>query len=358
MQSMCLDSPDEPLHKILIRSILLFSKLRFSFIEFVRPVSGELVLYIGNLPTQIALNWRKTVFIFCTTNNIWLNVYVTINMTMMITSQPGSTASKWILVSSGLLCFLASMLAFNSLALADDRSQIEMPADAPMIVLVGEDEWYPYSAYKDGKLQGLAVDVIEAAYAAVNVKVKFKTAPYVRCMMLAESGQELGCFDSLKDSKLVKTHLFHNNPIFKAEIGIYAKSDSKENNLKPADLKGKHVGVTHGYTYSDAVDGDQLILREVAPTDLSNLRKLLLNRSEYSLVYTRVVDYLMSKYPAEFKDKIRRVGSLNQSDLYLSFSKHRPESKKFANLLDTGLRKIRKNGVYAQIEQKWRIPAP
>jgi polar amino acid transport system substrate-binding protein len=226
------------------------------------------------------------------------------------------------------------------------------------IILVGEDEWYPYSAYKDGKLQGLAVDLIEAAYAAVNVKVQFRTASYSRCMMLAESGQELGCFDSLKDSKLIKTHLFHQEPLFTAEIGIYARASSTENNIKPRDLREKHVGVTHGYTYSDEIDGSQFIQREVAPTDISNLRKLILNRSEYSLVYTRVVDYLTSKYPAEFKDKIRQVGIVNQSELYLSFSKHRPEAKKFANLLDLGLRKIKKNGMYAQIEQKWRPPAP
>lgn len=269
---------------------------------------------------------------------------------MMIISRSYLIAAKWILGVSGLcLCLMSSLLISVSVA-ADDA--------VPTIVLVGEDEWYPYSAYKDGKLQGLAVDVIEAAYAAVNVKVKFKTAPYARCMMLAESGQELGCFDSLKDSKLLKSHLFHQEPIFKAEIGIYALADAKEHSLKVRDLKGKHVGVTHGYTYSDEIDGDQLILREVAPTDLSNLRKLVLKRSDYSLVYTRVVDYLVSKYPGEFKDKIRQVGSLNQSDLYLSFSKYRPESTKFANLLDAGLRKIRKNGVYAEIEQKWRTPAP
>lgn len=260
------------------------------------------------------------------------------------------TAPTWILALSKLFLCLVTSLVISFPLHAD--------TDVPTIILVGEDEWYPYSAYKDGKLQGLAVDVIEAAYAAVNVKVQFKTAPYARCMMLAESGQELGCFDSLKDSKLIKTHLFHQEPIFKAEIGIYALAAAKEHGIRARDLKGKHVGVTLGYTYSDEIDGDQLILREVAPTDVSNLRKLLLNRSDYSLVYTRVVDYLVSKYPAEFKDKIRQVGSLNQSDLYLSFSKHRPEAKKFANLLDVGLRKIKKNGVYAQIEQKWRTPAP
>jgi ABC-type amino acid transport substrate-binding protein len=66
----------------------------------------------------------------------------------------------------------------------------------------------------------------------------------------------------------------------------------------------------------------------------------------------------VSKHPAEFKNKIRQVGSLSQLDLFVSFSKRRPESMKFANLLDAGLRKIKKNGVYAEIEQKWRTPAP
>lgn len=226
------------------------------------------------------------------------------------------------------------------------------------ITLVGEDEWYPYAAFKDGKLQGLAVDVIEAAFAAVNVKVQFKSAPYARCLMLAESGQELACFDSLKDSKLSKNFLFHTEPIFSAEIGIYALDSSREKNVQIDALHGKQVGVTHGYTYTDKVDIDHWIVREVAPTDLSNLRKLIRQRSDYSLVYTRVVDYLVSRYPDELRGKIKQVGSLSKSALYVSFSKQRAESAKFAELLDQGLRKIKKNGKYAKIEQKWQRPLP
>ncbi|MBR7801261.1 substrate-binding periplasmic protein [Undibacterium fentianense] len=224
------------------------------------------------------------------------------------------------------------------------------------LVLVGEDEWYPYAALKDGKLQGLAVDILEAAYAAVNVKVSFKSAPYARCLMLAESGQEVGCFDSLKDSKLMKTLRFHQEPIFRAEIGIYARADSIELNLKPAALKGKIVGVTHGYTYTDEVDNDISITREVAPTDLSNLRKLVLKRSDYALIYTRVMDYLMSKHAGDLAGKLRQVGSIGQNDLYVSFSKKHPDALKFSILLDQGLRKIKANGLYHKLEQKWRIP--
>ncbi|WMW81764.1 transporter substrate-binding domain-containing protein [Undibacterium cyanobacteriorum] len=229
---------------------------------------------------------------------------------------------------------------------------------AQSITLIGEDDWYPYSAHKDGKLQGFAVEVIEAAYAAVDVKVNFKSAPYVRCLMLVETGQELGCFDSLKDSKLSAQFLFHQEPIFRAEIGIYGLSDSTQSGLSAADMRGHRVGLTHGYTYTDVIDKDDSIVREQAPTDLSNLRKLILKRSDYSLVYTRVVDYLQSRYPKEFKGKIKQVGSITVDKLYVSFSKKRPESAKFAALLDQGLRKIRGNGLYAKIEQRWQNPAP
>jgi polar amino acid transport system substrate-binding protein len=249
-----------------------------------------------------------------------------------------------------IACGLVMCLAISKIAIAEEKTR--------SITLVGEDEWYPYAAYKDGKLQGWAVDIIDAAFAAVNVKVNFKSAPYARCLMLAETGQELACFDSLKDSKLSKVFLFHVEPIFKAEIGIYALQSSVESNLQVHHLRGKHVGVTHGYTYTDEVDTDQSIRREVAPTDLSNLRKLLRQRSDYSLIYTRVVDYLINRYPEEFNGKIKQVGSIGQNSLYVSFSRQRAESAKYAELLDRGLRQIKKNGTYAKLEQKWSKPAP
>lgn len=229
---------------------------------------------------------------------------------------------------------------------------------AQSITLVGEDDWYPYSALKDGKLRGFAVEVIAAAYAAVDVEVNFKSAPYVRCLMLVETGQEIGCFDSLKDSKLSADFLFHQEPIFKAELGIYSLSGIEQSGLRASDMRGRRVGVTNGYTYSDAIDKDDSIIREQAPTDLSNLRKLLLRRSEYSLVYTRVVDHLVNRYPKELKGKIKQVGTITVDRLYVSFSKKRPEADKYAALLDQGLRKIRSNGQYAKIEQRWQNPAP
>ncbi|WP_394779856.1 substrate-binding periplasmic protein [Undibacterium sp.] len=228
---------------------------------------------------------------------------------------------------------------------------------AETVTLVGEDDWYPYSAFKDGRLQGFAVDIIDAAYAAVGIKAQFVSAPYARCLMLVRTGQATGCFDSLNDARQGAEFLFHKEPIFRAAIGIYAHNDAALQKVAVVGLKGHRVGFTHGYTYGDEVETDTQILREPAPTDISNLRKLVLGRSEYSLVYTRVVDYLSAAYPGELKDKLRQVGTVSEDRLFVSFSRSRPEAGRFADLLDKGLLAIRANGVYAGIEKKWKSPA-
>ncbi len=232
------------------------------------------------------------------------------------------------------------------------------PVQAETINLVGEDDWYPYSGLKEGKLRGFAVDLITAAYAAVNLNVEYKSAPYVRCLKLVETAQELGCFDSLKDSKLSANFLFHQVPIFEAEIGIYARFDSAASGLRASDLRGTRLGLTHGYTYTDVIDNDRTVIREMAPTDYSNLRKLVLRRSDYSLIYTRVADYLQSQHPDELKGKIKQVGTLTVDRLYVSFSKRRPDAMRYAELLDRGLRAIHSNGLYGKIEQRWQNPGP
>ena len=229
---------------------------------------------------------------------------------------------------------------------------------AETITLVAEDNWYPYAALKGGKITGLAVDVVEAAYAKVGISVKFISAPYSRCLMLARTGQALGCFNSTNDVTLRQQFVFHQEPLFKAVIGIYATVKAQAEAVRTHDLQGRTVGFTHEYTYGDEIESDTKIVREVAPSDLSNLRKLLIGRSEYSLIYTRVADHLQIAYPNEFKGRIRQVGTVIEDKLFVSFSKIWPDAKRYAQLLDQGLIGIRADGTYKKLEQKWSTPAP
>jgi polar amino acid transport system substrate-binding protein len=231
-------------------------------------------------------------------------------------------------------------------------------AQAETITLVSEDNWYPYAALRNGKVSGFTVDIIEAAYAKSGITVEFVSAPYSRCLMMTKSGKTLGCFNSLNDASLASDFLFHHEPLFKAVIGIYAKEKTQEKSLKAIDLRGYRVGVTHEYTYGEKIESDKKIIREVAPSDLSSLRKLTMGRSDYSLVYTRVADYLQTAYPAELKGKVQQVGVALEDKLFVSFSKMRPDAARYAALLDQGLLAIRADGTYRKLEKKWETPSP
>ena len=86
------------------------------------------------------------------------------------------------------------------------------------------------------------------------------------------------------------------------------------------------------------------------------MRKLIAGRTEYALVYTRVVDYLQSAHPAELKGKVKYVGLATKSGLFLTFSKARPDAQKYAQLLDQGLKNLHKTREYDRIIQRWATP--
>ncbi len=224
------------------------------------------------------------------------------------------------------------------------------------ITLVGEDDWYPYSADRNGQLRGLAVDLITAAYKSVGVAVDFKIMPYARCMSTVKSGHELGCFDSSRDPTLTPDYLFHDVPLFNAVIGIYARSESRETGLTAAQLSGRRVGVTNGYTYGDAVEMDKTILKDMARSDLLNLRKLIAGRTEYSVVYTRVMDHLRVAHADEFQGRFKQVGIASETGLFVTFSRSRNEAPRLAKLLDDGLRQLHKSREYERIVKRWDSP--
>lgn len=228
-------------------------------------------------------------------------------------------------------------------------------ATAP-VVLVAEDDWYPYSASREGKAVGMAVDIVRAAFAAVDVPLELKSMPYARCMHAVKQGVELGCFDTLKDETTRDAYLFHQRPLFTATIGIFARSDFS-GTLTAADLRGRRVGLTNGYTYGDAVEKNAAIQKDVAPNDLLTMCKLLAGRVEVALVYTRVADWLQTQHP-DLRGRVRQVGVLLQDGLYISFSKSHPDAARVLPLLERGLARIRANGTHARIEAEWQRRYP
>jgi len=218
-----------------------------------------------------------------------------------------------------------------------------------------EDDWRPYSYLVAGQPTGFAVDVVRAAWAAAGVEVELVSLPYARCMKEVDRGALAGCFDTLRDSMLEPRYRWHQQPLFRASIGIYGPAGAVATRfpLTVESLRSKRVGTTHGYDYGEVFDGDPGMLRDVAPSDISSLRKLVAGRVDYALVYDRVASEIARANP-DLAKGYARVGLLADQSLYLSFARDFPGIERMIALFDQGLSKVRKSGEYARIEARWR----
>lgn len=239
-------------------------------------------------------------------------------------------------------------------------SGVALPAaaEAALKVRIGsEDDWRPYAYVHNGQPAGFAVDLVRAAWAAAGVELELVPLPYARCMREVESGKLAGCFDTLRDPRTESKYLWHRYHLFRAPIGIYGRSDGDKAPVNLQALRGKRIGVTNGYDYGTGFDDDPAMVRDVAASDLSSLRKLVAGRVDYALVFDRVAMEIAANNPA-LGQGFRLRGVLLEPSLYLSFSKKFPGVEPLIAQFDSGLDTIRKNGEYARIEARWRTTVP
>lgn len=216
-----------------------------------------------------------------------------------------------------------------------------------------EDDWAPFSSVKDGKPHGMAVELVQAIFAEAGIPLELVPLPYARCMDDAKRGRLAGCFNTVPDAVLRKDFLFHAQPLFAEELWVLARTAHPANHLKAADLAGKRVIVTHGYTYGDAFESNALIQRVSAPHDINALRMLVAERGEFAVVFRRVAHYLERGAAKDVQGKFKQVGTLEDATLYLSFSRQYPQAQTLVHRFDEAHLRLRKNASLQKIEKRW-----
>lgn len=225
---------------------------------------------------------------------------------------------------------------------------------AKPLTLAGENDFYPYSAEVDGQLVGLVPDLSAAAFQAVGVEVRFRVCPYKRALMLVRSGAVVGGFTGAIDESNEASFFWHATPLSNVRLAIWARSGTGQSGLRPVDMEGHTVSITHGFFYTDAVDNNDAIRKVAAPSDKSTLRMLALGRADFALV-TEKIGYSIIQESADFnlKDRVEIVGLVDEVPLHAFFSKEHPQGKEMAELFQTGLEAIIENGEYERILRRW-----
>lgn len=229
---------------------------------------------------------------------------------------------------------------------------------ARSLTLAAEDDFYPFSAVLDGELVGFVPALTRAAFNAVGTEVQFQPGPFSRVLYLVESGRLVGGFTGAIDDSNRSTFHWHKTPVGTVNLAIWARTDESGKGLGVEDLEGQDVSVTRGFFNTDEVDQNPRINRIIAPSDESSLEMLALGRSDFALVTDKIGQSIVrGKAESATERNVEIVGFIDEVDLYVFFSKARPEGKAASELFQRGLEAIIADGTYDRLARQW-LPDP
>lgn len=216
-----------------------------------------------------------------------------------------------------------------------------------------EDDWYPFTAYRAGKIEGMSVDIVRAAFAASNTRIELQPYPYSRCMELTRTGQLAACFNTSPDARINAEFRIPQQALFHDDILLWANQDQAAPITDLAQLAGRRVAVTIGYEYGTPFDSLQNIHRVAVRRDYNGFLMLQHGRVDFIPAYRGTARALFKEYP-ELAGQFTPVATLHQPQLYLSFSRHHPQAALLLERFERGMHTIKDNGRYQQILQQWQ----
>ncbi len=216
-----------------------------------------------------------------------------------------------------------------------------------------EDDWYPFTAFRDGAVRGMSAEIVLAAFAAVDTPVELVPYPYSRCMQLALQGKLAGCFNTAPDARIAEAYQLPRHPLFRDDILLWSRVDRATPVVDLQGLEGARVAVTIGYEYGARFDALRTLERVPVRKDLNGFLMLQHGRVDYVVAYRATTAELLREHP-ELAGSFQAVGTVHQPELYLSFSRSASRAGWLLQRFDQGMQRIQEDGRYQAILDRWQ----
>lgn len=212
--------------------------------------------------------------------------------------------------------------------------------------------WEPYIG-KGLKNHGFLAVIIKEAFRASGHEIKFKFLPWARALKMVKDGEFDGYLPGYY-SQARNQYCEFSDVLFSGAAGLYvnkASGNSKIGNYQEF-IKGKKIGLVRGYINSKTIDERDDITKDYVKDDISNMRKLAVNRVDYIFI-----DFLYARYFAEKDSKLSNLVEISppieMKGLHVCFSKKKKNYKKLVIEFNKGLKKIQHK--IPQILEEYRI---
>lgn len=207
-------------------------------------------------------------------------------------------------------------------------------------------QWPPFTYGSNGKInKGISYELLTEAFKRLNKKIEIDDIPWARCLLDVEKG----LYDGVLDNNNVSPHFIHGHtPTSVYPVAIYVRADYPDEQLVLSNLKGKKIGLVHGYEYPEVIMSNTVgFIPDKAVDDAAMMRKLKVKRYDY------VVSDIFSgpENAAEVDVKIKMLKPiLNVDSLYLTFN---TENKALMQAFEDVFNQMVKEGLVDAIYKKY-----
>ena len=219
-------------------------------------------------------------------------------------------------------------------------------------------EWAPYLSEKV-KSNGIASHIIEEAFKAVNIKVKWGFFPWSRSLKLAKKGKQWKAGAVWLKTEKREKEFYFSDPVVETEWNFFYFKTTKFEWSTIKDLNRYKVGMTQDYSYGKSFDKGLkagAFKVQKAKSDKINFLKMAKKRIEVfpidKLVGLTMLKELKNSNPKlNFSEMTYHPKPLHSTPLHLIFSKVEG-NKAFVKSFNKGLKLIKENGIYEKIMEE------
>lgn len=223
---------------------------------------------------------------------------------------------------------------------------------AQEVVTLTNGEWPPYFS-DDFKQGGVGTIICARAFDLAGIRVNFAYLPWKRGLEAARTGKFDGSLGWRK-TDLHATGFHFSAPLFDQNLVFFHRMGKSFDWEKLDDVGHLTIGGTLGYSYVPllqditARNGGHL---EIAPTDESNLAKLLAGRIDIFPCAEAVAYYLLrSRFTPGAADMVRHhPRRVVPGKIHLLISKKTENGEELIWRFNQGLKKLHESGEYERL---------
>lgn len=201
---------------------------------------------------------------------------------------------------------------------------------------------------------GLATDLIRTVFRRMGYDTSAEILPWNRAVAKTKSGVYDVLYNAYFSESRARTFAV-SDPYLYSPIHFCAKKSAGISYITFRDLRPYKIGVVLGYVNSREFDETDYLVKDPAPTDLHNLKKLISGRVDIIVIDRYVATHLIKTSPFLLENITAfdfLEPALKMMPVYAMFSKEIPGHQNRLTHFNRELRQMRKDGTYEAILEK------